>query len=320
MFRITKGLKESTLLWAKQKNKLLAFSLGWSILIAASFYFSYIYGFLVLAIIFVFLPLEFSFALIARKITENRTVDNQDFYVGFKAFMTSLVLSSKLMLKGFLWALLTGFVLALIGSAIVLMVAAPEIMQLTNYEQIVEAMLNNVDLVNGLTLVSLVSFALAGVIYNLTSYRGQMTPYILFDTNYSVDISKKMSESYTQKDKKIIIQSKLVFYAYYLACTIIGILIAYLFKQNNILNEQFSAFLGFLIAALLIAPIRMLGAIYFSYFYQTKYHEEIRTKFQAFINQELQSSREQFIKQMQEEEKNKKSSESQDQDKNKDEK
>ena len=308
MFKIKNGLIEANQIFGKHRKQVLAFAFGWAIVTASSLYFSYIYGFSIVVIIFVLLPLELGLMTITKKIYDHIEVENRDFYVGFRALMVSISLYSKLMLRGFLWAVLTGFVVSLLGSVLSLVFLAPEVLTLTTYEAMLQAFYNNQTLIDAITITSAAAFIIGGVVYNLKSSRGQMAPMILFDTGFDIQSCYRLSESYIAKDKKTIIRSKLLFYAYYVLAIFVGFLSSYFLVRIPAFQTQYAGFVGFLgffVSALLIAPIHFLAKIYYNVMYASQYKEAVKKKLQDFLNVKMRVNQQQFVEQEADESKEK---------------
>lgn len=296
MFTMKKGLQEANHLFAKHRSQLLSFAFGWAIIAASSLYFSYIYGFSIVVIIFILLPLELSLVTISKKMYDKLLVENKDFYVGFRALMVSISLHSKIMLRGFLWAILAGFIVSVIGSVFVFIFIAPHILALGDYQALLNAFLTDPALVNALMITSIVAFFVGGIVYNLKSTRGQMAPFILFDTGFDIQTCYTVSTDLIKKDKKLMIRSKLAFYAYYVAAVVVGFMSNYFLAKIPTVQLQYAAFIGFLVTALLIAPIHILSKLYYNALYSAKYKEAVKKRLQDFLNVRMRVNQQQFFK------------------------
>lgn len=304
MFSIKSGLKDAYGVFKRNLNQILAFSFGWAVIISASIYFSFIYGLILIAVFLIFLPLELSLSMVSKKMYDNREVGNRDFYLGFKAIMISISLYSRVMLRGFLWAILAFVVVAGLGSVIVSLIYAPEFANLNDYQAILDAFLENKGLVKAVSMVSVISAFVSGLVYNLKSVKGHVAPYVLLDTGFDLQTSFKLSEGYTKKDKKAIALSKILFYVIYIVFILIGYVVYYLIARTpnyQMQNVPYAVFVGILVAIILIAPVRFISNFYYNSMYTYTYKDDAQKKLKDFINVRMRMQAGEFIKRTEEE-------------------
>lgn len=276
-------LKSTFYIVSKHFNIFLVFSFVYAILVFATLFLGSLGGLTLVLAIFVFLPVQFSFYIIAKKMLENKPIIPEDFYFGFRSILTSLVVGSKMIFKGFLNGLLV-FVISLLVGGVVL-----SSYLINNYPTLIEFIMNNTanidaittqldaypNIVNLVLIIYIISGLIAAFVYVLNASNYSIAPLIMFEAPFDINSAIKMSKDINKKNGNV----NLVLYSFFL---IIGILIVagILFLTNFLFNaalfeDLVLVALVFMVFSLLIAPLNILFVIAKTSYYQLHAKAEV---------------------------------------------
>ena len=272
-----KSVFKSTLsIAAKHRDIFLVFSFVYSILIFATLFLGSLGGLTVVLAVFVFLPIQFSFYIIAKKMLENKPIMTQDFYFGFRSMLTSLVIGSKMMFRGFLNGLLSFIIVLLIGGIIL------STFLINNYPTLIEFIMNNTTnieaisiqldaypvIVNLVILIYVVAALAATILYMLIASKFSIAPLIMFEAPFDINSAIKMSKDINKKNGNLNVLIYGIFFVV-LAFILVGVVLLanYLFNAG-VFEDLILIALIFLMLSLLIAPLNILFVIAKTSYYQ----------------------------------------------------
>jgi hypothetical protein len=235
--------------------------------------------------VFVFLPIQFSFYIIAKKMIENKPIIPQDFYFGFRSILTSLVIGSKMMFRGFLNGLLSFIIVLLIGGIIL------SGYLINNYPTLIEFIMNNTSnieaisvqldaypsIINLVILIYIVAAIAATILYMLSASKFSIAPLIMFEAPFDINSAIKMSKDINKKNGNL---NLLIYGVFFVVLTIILIgvflLTNYLFNAG-LFEDLILVALIFLMLSLLIAPLNILFVIAKTSYYQLFAKAQVNT-------------------------------------------
>jgi hypothetical protein len=272
-----KSVFKSTLsIAAKHRDIFLVFSFVYSILIFATLFLGSLGGLTLVLSVFVFLPIQFSFYIIAKKMIENKPIIPQDFYFGFRSMLTSLVIGSKMMFRGFLNGLLSFIIFLLIGGIIL------SGYLINNYPTLIEFIMNNTsnieaisvqldaypNIINLVIIIYIVAALSAAILYMLSASKFSIAPLIMFEAPFDINSAIKMSKDINKKNGNLNLLIYGVFFVV-LIIILIGVFLLsnYLFNAG-VFEDLILVALIFLMLALLIAPLNILFVIAKTSYYQ----------------------------------------------------
>jgi hypothetical protein len=281
-----KSVFKSTLsIAAKHRDIFLVFSFVYSILIFATLFLGSLGGLTLVLSVFVFLPIQFSFYIIAKKMIENKPIIPQDFYFGFRSILTSLVIGSKMMFRGFLNGLLSFIIVLLIGGIIL------SGYLINNYPTLIEFIINNTSnieaisvqldaypsIINLVILIYIVAAIAATILYMLSASKFSIAPLIMFEAPFDINSAIKMSKDINKKNGNL---NLLIYGVFFVVLTIILIgvflLTNYLFNAG-LFEDLILVALIFLMLSLLIAPLNILFVIAKTSYYQLFAKAQVNT-------------------------------------------
>jgi hypothetical protein len=281
-----KSVFKSTLsIAAKHRDIFLVFSFVYSILIFATLFLGSLGGLTLVLSVFVFLPIQFSFYIIAKKMIENKPIIPQDFYFGFRSILTSLVIGSKMMFRGFLNGLLSFIIVLLIGGIIL------SGYLINNYPTLIEFIMNNTSnieaisvqldaypsIINLVILIYIVAAIAATILYMLSASKFSIAPLIMFEAPFDINSAIKMSKDINKKNGNL---NLLIYGVFFVVLTIILIgvflLTNYLFNAG-LFEDLILVALIFLMLSLLIAPLNILFVIAKTSYYQLFAKAQVNT-------------------------------------------
>ena len=272
-----KSVFKSTLsIAAKHRDIFLVFSFVYSILIFATLFLGSLGGLTLVLSVFVFLPIQFSFYIIAKKMFENKPIMTQDFYFGFRSILTSLVIGSKMMFRGFLNGLLSFIIILLIGGIIL------STYLINNYPTLIEFIMNNTTnieaisvqldaypaIINLVIIIYIVAAMVAIILYVLSASKFSVAPLIMFEAPFDINSAIKMSKDINKKNGNLNLLIYGVFFVM-LVLIAVGVLVLtnYLFNAG-FFEDLILVALIFLMLSLLIAPLNILFVIAKTSYYQ----------------------------------------------------
>jgi hypothetical protein len=281
-----KSVFKSTLsIAAKHRDIFLVFSFVYSILIFATLFLGSLGGLTLVLSVFVFLPIQFSFYIIAKKMIENKPIIPQDFYFGFRSILTSLVIGSKMMFRGFLNGLLSFIIVLLIGGIIL------SGYLINNYPTLIDFIMNNTSnieaisvqldaypsIINLVILIYIVAAIAATILYMLSASKFSIAPLIMFEAPFDINSAIKMSKDINKKNGNL---NLLIYGVFFVVLTIILIgvflLTNYLFNAG-LFEDLILVALIFLMLSLLIAPLNILFVIAKTSYYQLFAKAQVNT-------------------------------------------
>ena len=284
---------------AKHRDIFLVFSFVYAVMLFTALFLGALGGLTLVLVIFVFLPLQFSFYLIAKKMQEEKPIEPNDIYLGFKGILTSLALGSKMMFRGFLngvVAFVIGLLVGGIGLSYFIMSNYPSLLEVimanpSNLDLIVVELDRYPLVVNLVIIIYLLALVFAGFIYLKEASKNSIAPLVLFeapfDLNSSIRISRKVNK--LKQNKLTLIY--LIFLVALIVVTSLSFgLGAYLFNASG-LDELVLVALIFMMFSLLFAPLNILFVVVKSSYYQLfakkevlKILEEIKTGLESTQN------------------------------------
>jgi hypothetical protein len=276
-------LKSTFYVVSKHLNIFLVFSFVYAILVFATLFLGSLGGLTLALAIFVFLPVQFSFYIIAKKMLENKPIVPQDFYFGFRSILTSLVVGSKMIFKGFLNGIFV-FVIALLAGGVAL-----SSYLINNYPTLIEFIMNNTSNIDAITtqldaypsivnlvlIIYIIAALIGSFFYILQASKYSIAPLIMFEAPFDINSAIKMSKDINQKNGK----TNVVLYSFFLIIAIafsVGILIlANLLFNAGLFDDLVLVALIFMMFSLLIAPLNILFVVAKTSYYQLHAKAEV---------------------------------------------
>ena len=217
---------------------------------------------IVVATVIVVLPMFVGVDYIAKKAVGGEEVEYQDFYLGHRNFLTSLTLETKVLSRGFLFAVLGSFITMFIlnfGLMYYVMLDNPEIMKLI--EDIIAGNASYLDLGNALinisyyetvvTIIDVMALLMGGIFYIWQGKRYSFLPYICFETRFNLQTAVYLSKESSESIKKPFFAYNLI----YLLITVatVGLSVGVFYLSNLLLNETVSLLISFFVACLILS-------------------------------------------------------------------
>lgn len=260
---------------AKHKQIFFVFSFVYAVMLFAALFLGALGGLTLVLVIFIFLPMQLSFYLIAKKMQELKPIEPNDIYLGFKSFLTAIALGSKMMFRGFLNAIIWFIISLLVGGIALsyyLMNNIPTLIEfiLANSNDL-EAIMIKLDSYPQVVTLVLVIYAaavfIAGLIYINDASKNSIAPFILFEAPFDLNSSIRLSRKVNKLKQNKLYGLYLIFFL--MLILIIGVtlfLSEYLFNIGVISDLVLVAMI-LMMVALLFAPLNLMFVIVKSSYY-----------------------------------------------------
>lgn len=290
MLNIKTALRDGAGTMVEHSGQFLLYSVAWAIVVGSAIFLGGMYGLSFVAIFLVYLPVQTSLAMIAKNAVDQRDLSNNDFYFGFKMMMPSLVLQSKMVMRGFLLSFLTFMATLFLSSLIVgFLIQRLEpslfqsLMQSTDLLAIYDS-LNNLPWFSLSLLISIIlSLLVAAITYLLTGCPTNFAPFISFETPFNQDAAVTLSKRIVHPVKKTFFYFNLIFLLFLIPVAVLGGAMYYLLINFTVWNELLIGFLTTLLIAFCLAPINLLHQVSSYHFYRQRFQAEIKVIYQDFL-------------------------------------
>ena len=264
---------------------------------------------LFIILIFLILPFVVSVFAICMKAGDNREVENRDIFFGFKNFGTAMTLTTKIILKPILFAILTYFVINLIGNGITLYVLIAngdpifEIAQSGDAQALLTAfnqlMTTNIwfTVTNDIGLI--VGFIVGFNIFIKHSF----APFICFETTFTLDSAKKLSINLTKESKGYCKINNIFLIFYVLSMGLL--LVLTIIIGNSTANPLLIYFIVALAIYSFMSPLIFINVLTMYHYYDENHRENVKNLYKDYINVSMRTTESKMIDdEFKEEEKN----------------
>jgi hypothetical protein len=267
----------------KHRNIFLVYSFVYAVMLLASFFVGALGGLTLVFVILVFLPIQFSFYLIAKKMEEEKQIFPEDLYLGFKSFLPSLVLGSKMMFRGFLNGVLIFFgilVLGGIGLSVYLTINLPALADfiannVNNFDGIMLELDRFPMIINGILILYIFAFLSGAMAYIFEASKNSAAPFILFEAPFDLGSAIKISRDLNKPFKYKIIQIYTLFLIdLAISLTLVYFLVDLIFNAGLVSDLLLLAIVSFFVA-LIIAPLNLFFVIVKASYYHLKIKGEV---------------------------------------------
>lgn len=290
MIDLKQAIKDGSKVYKEYGRDIFAYTMVLGIILGLIIFTGIYYGLLVLLILFIYLPIRTSLNAISKKVVDHKSISGADFYVGFKNYLSSMMLQSKVVLNGFMWGLLAFVLSLLVGSAIVvvlLIVNEPAVYQSLLSATTLEEMYNiylGVDWVNSTyNIIVYASLFITGLIYTLTTAFHTFTPYICFETTFTVPSAYILSNKIARKDKKHYLMFSLMFYVIIAIALGVGELLGVALESAAV-PSLYAYLCGYVTSGLLAAPFIIYFHIINYEIYSMNYQKEVHDTYMEYVN------------------------------------
>lgn len=259
-------LKNSLQVFSEYRREFYIYSIVWTILLAVSVMLSSMYQLTFLVIFCVLFPMQFAFDFIAKKASEHIALKENDFYFGFKKFLSSVIFGSKMAVKGFIISFLSFVAFTLIASiGVAFLISAWEpglIEQLVNSSANLQEVYDQIMQVGWIVelgvITSVAGLAVAAVVYSLVGTNTNLAPLVCFDAPFDPDSGIRISREINSHNKKTFMKLNLLFLLFLIVAVGLGFGLYYLLFGYAVVNEIIALFLAILLSSILIAPINII--------------------------------------------------------------
>jgi hypothetical protein len=204
--------------------------------------------------------------------------------------MPSLVLQSKMVMRGFLLSFLTFMATLFLSSLIVGFLVQrfePSLFQALIQSTDILLIYDSLSILPWFTLSLLisiiVSLLVAAITYLLTGCPTNFAPFISFETPFNQDAAVALSKRIVQPVKKTFFYFNLIFLLFLLPVAVLGGAMYYLLINFTVWNELLIGFLTTLLVAFCLGPINLLHQVSSYHFYRQRFQAEIKAIYQDFL-------------------------------------
>ncbi|MDY4788194.1 MAG: hypothetical protein SO253_02610 [Bacilli bacterium] len=280
----------------KNKGLLLTLSLALGIIFGVSFFVGMISGTIVI-LLFLILPFIISIYAIAMKLGDNREVVNKDLYFGFKNFLMSLSLATKILVKAVLLGILVWFVISSIGYSMIMIVLENQghpifdIINSGDMQAMMEAMYELITTNPMFLVVNYVAILTSLIVSFNIFVKRSFTPFICFETTFTLDSAKKLSKNLKSRGYRLMNN---LFLVLYIVLIIILELLSTLLYNINV-NFMLMYFIVVVVIFILMTPLFFINVLANYYYYDKNHRENIKKIYKEYLNVAMRTTQSKLI-------------------------
>ena len=282
-----KYFQEATHTFNENRGLFLSISLVLGIILGLATFVGLTTGTIIL-IIFLLLPFVVSIYALCMKAGDNREVINKDLYFGFKNFLTSVSLATKMLVKPILIGILIWFLISSVGYSCVLFYLQKindpifTIIESGNMEEIMKAMTKLVTSNPWFVVINYVSMAASFIVGFNIYIKRTFAPFVCFETTFTLDSAKKISINLNKQSKNYRLMNNL-FLIMYIVLFAIMELLSTLFYNINV-NFSIMFLIDVLVVFILMAPLILLHTLANFHYYDDNHRENIKRLYKEYLN------------------------------------
>lgn len=242
----------------------------------------------IILFVFLLLPLLVSIFALAMRAGDNREVQNRDIYFGYKNFLTSIFLSTKILVKPLLMAILVWllvsfsgysvclFVLKQAGDPVIDVILSGDFMAMSN--ALTELIYTN----PWFMLVSYLSMSIAFIVGFNIFIRRSFAPFVCFETTFTLDSAKKLSINMAKKSKGYIMMNN-IFMVIYLCLFICMQLLSRLFMEFDT-NFLILYLVDTVVISIIMAPLLIFNSMVMFHYYDDNHRFSVKDLYTQYLN------------------------------------
>lgn len=278
------------------KGLLLTLSFVLGIIFGVSFFVGMISGTIIL-LLFLILPFIISIYAIAMKLGDNREVINKDLYFGFKNFLMSLSLATKILVKAVLLGILVWFVISSVGYSIIMVILENQghpifdIINSGDMQAMVDAMYQLITSDVRFLIVNYVAILASLIIAFNIFIKRSFTPFICFETTFTLDSAKKLSKNLKSKGYRLMNN---LFLSLYIVLIIIAELLSTIMYNLDV-NFMLMYFIIILVIFILMTPLFFVNVLTNFYYYNKNHRDNVKKLYKEYLNVAMRTTQSKLI-------------------------